>query len=722
MATRYEVLMTLPPGGNGQRTRLALQQNDDGIARPAVLRAVMEGVTPFAAPAAKDVLALIDVVELDGTRWGVFELAPGATLRELAEVHAVAKRLPALGLVARVVVDAAKAIGAVHRLTPPAAHGGISDAALLAGFDGVTQVLDFGAPRSSRMMAPEQLRGAVATPPTDVFCLGAALHSAVTGYQGPYASAVSKGLDTLPWTSGHSDEGDPGLDQVMREALHPAPNMRWPDALTFAEQLESVAGRVMIDRNALAQVLRTLFGDRYTALRDAAEGRKRPASSPPAPRMSRPDLPAPRPSRANMPLLKAELVDAPPRPTGDGLRAPPASSPTANLRSPRPSVGAARPPRASPGKVPEGKRSTRENDVPLDEGGDVPTGASPALMDEASVVLDDAEISKPVARPSAPRDTDFDPSATTPAHKLKVPVPANFAAEGTDPRQPPRSSRPATTGLQVKMQTEEERALARGQEKISTSDLDPEERDDGLGGVPWNESEDGALGAEITDQPTNVRRRPKLDEEEPLEGDEGEVSAEPGADEVQGDATEPPKRMPRVAAARAEVPVKKRGGAARAMIAFLLLAMAAGGGYVALMRPDLMAKARARIRAQLGQKPEPVPEALPAEPVDAGEAAPTDGGPAEAAVVPGLPASDDAGEAGDGGASAAASPDAGSAAAEAQDAGAAAATDGGDSEEESDDGGTVSDGGPGDEDETAPPPTSGKPKKKPVKKKHHRHR
>ncbi|MFT3836206.1 MAG: hypothetical protein QM723_04310 [Myxococcaceae bacterium] len=640
MGIRYDVVMTLPPSGNGQRTRLALQHGDDGIARPAVLRMLMEGVTPFSAAASGDVLGLIDVITLEGARWGVFELVPGVTLRELVEVHRVAKRLPALGLSGRVVVDAAKAIGALHRQSPVVAHGGLSDAALLAGFDGVTSVLDLGAPRSSRMMAPEQLRGAPATPTTDVFCLGAALHAAITGYDGPYASVVTAGLDTLPWK--HA-EGSPALDQVLREALHPAPNMRWPDAIAFAEQLESVLAQDLIGKDALSGVLKTLFKDRQAALRDAVDQRRGGA---PAPRPSRasmtprssgnlpivsavvdaaPPVPAPRPSikSVKLPEWPADLPDDESGPDQKtevrglnieppGAESPNSNPPTVSLR-PRPSIS--KPPRSSPSKPPPKVVQIEEAPVDLGEIDDVPTGAS------HEAIIDDSDLSHVPEAPALSEHTDFDPGATTPGHKLKVPVPNNFDVD------PPRR---LSTGLQLKMQTEEEKEAARGQEKISTADLDPDERDDGLGG-------------EITDEPTNVRARPKLTSDSM-----DALPVEPGIDDVEGDPTAPPKRMPEVLDSAADLEAagaKKKGGAARLVIALLLLVIAGSSGYVVLMRPDLVAQVKARVAALRGQ-PAPVPEDLGVD-LDAGVTLDADGG--EAAVPVPAPLDLDAGEAPDAG-------------------------------------------------------------------------
>lgn len=654
MAIRYDVAMTLPPSGNGQRTRLALQHGDDGIARPAVLRMLMEGVTPFSAAASGDVLGLIDVITLEGARWGVFELVPGVTLRELIEVHGVAKRLPALGLSGRVVVDAAKAIGALHRQSPSVSHGGLSDAALLTGFDGVTSVVDLGAPRASRMMAPEQLRGAPAAPSTDVFCLGAALHAAITGYGGPYASVVTVGLDTLPWK--HA-EGSPALDQVLRQALHPAPNMRWPDAIAFAEQLEAVLANELIGKDALAAVIKTLFKDRQAALRDAVDQRRGGAPAPrpsrtsmtprsggnlpivsavveaappvpaPLPRVSRAELPAPRPSVKNvkLPDWPADLPDDESGPDQKtevrGLNAEPPGTappgdnpPTVSLR-PRPSISKA--PRSSPSKPPP--RAVKLEEAPdLGEIDDVPTGAS------HEAIIDESDLSHIPEPPELSAETPFDPGATTPGHKLKVPVPNNFDVD------PPRR---LSTGLQVKMQTEEEKEAARGQEKISTADLDPDERDDGLGG-------------EITDEPTNVRVRPKLTSDSM-----DALPVEPGIDDVHGDPTEPPKRMPDVQDSEADLEAagvkKKGGGAARLMIALLLLVIAGSSGYVVLMRPDLVAQVKARVAALRGQQPAPAPEDLGLD-LDAGVALDADAGDLPA-VVP-APLEPDAGEVVDAGA------------------------------------------------------------------------
>ncbi|MEW5741252.1 MAG: hypothetical protein AB1938_20185 [Myxococcota bacterium] len=249
----YDILSTLPPGSTS-RTRLAMR---DGR-RKVVLRVVREGVEPFLPEKTPEaVLPLIEISEQQGVRYAVYDYLRGVTLRELVEALREGDQPVPLALAARIVVDAARAVGQLHGTHPPVpAHGGLSDAAILIGFDGAVRVLDYGVPRPSRFQ-PSVPGGAHG----DVFALGAVLHSVLTDFAGSWADAVDDGVP-LPQPSAMHPEATPALDDVLARATSRAFAKRQVDAGMLADELEAVQGDALASRGELAEVLRRFFAAR----------------------------------------------------------------------------------------------------------------------------------------------------------------------------------------------------------------------------------------------------------------------------------------------------------------------------------------------------------------------------------------------------------------------------------------------------------------------------
>jgi serine/threonine protein kinase len=188
------------------------------------------------------VVRFVDVGEVDGLPYLVTELVDG---QDLATVMA-ARRVPvaeAAAILAAVCdgVAAAHAQGIVHRDLKPAN-------VLLAG-DGTVKVVDFGlaqlggdplvatltrtdvAMGTINYLAPEQRRSAKAVDArADVFALGVIFYELVTG-------ELPLGRFPLP-----SERGLPrACDAIVRRALDPDPERRYPTVVALAADLRSLA-------------------------------------------------------------------------------------------------------------------------------------------------------------------------------------------------------------------------------------------------------------------------------------------------------------------------------------------------------------------------------------------------------------------------------------------------------------------------------------------------
>lgn len=224
------VLLTTLPQGSASRTLLARLH-----ARVAVLRVVETEPSMGEFTGSSAVLPLREVTMLAGARHSVYDVVSALTLREVFEGFVSPGRRAPVGLVCTVVLSAARAVASIR---PARAHGGLSDGSLLISRDGVTRVMDFGAPRLSRFAL-----GLRPTAAGDVFALAAVLHSALTGFAGHYGDAVSDGVP-LPVPSMVNPDVPQAVDALLSRALR-----RDVSSLSslevFAEELEAAAPEIL---------------------------------------------------------------------------------------------------------------------------------------------------------------------------------------------------------------------------------------------------------------------------------------------------------------------------------------------------------------------------------------------------------------------------------------------------------------------------------------------
>lgn len=550
----YEPVSTLPAGVPTSRTRLA--KLTGGATRLAVLRELEEGATPFwPEPSSPNVLTLKEVTELEGKKHAVFDYVHGVTLREVVEALEEREVEVPLGFVGRVVVDAARAVAGI---TPARAHGGISDASLLIGFDGIVRVMDFGAPRESRFKAPGKTAFT-----SDVFSLGAVLHSALSEFGGSYASAVLDGV-RLPNVSQLHEEATPALDDVLQRALSRAVDNRQPDTEQLADELQAVLGdEQLFDTERVSQLVKSLFGaGTISDLSPLAPQRRGEEQG----------------EGARSEGLPPPVPDADPgRSLGvdDEQEAPTGSHPLFQPRTPLPDDDAA--PQLGP-------RDSMDIPVPLG-------GPAETAQDEEPAPTSLIGVEAPMA--AIPTTTQ--PDATNPRVDLeqlareRVSVKEERVAPDVVDTNPTLSSIPADTQPSLRPSTRNttshERKKARGQERIPTPPVGIE--------AASEEELPPALGDDFENAPTGVKKRPvkpppveEEQEEEPLEQQGTRRNVKPVS--------------------------------ARPIIAGLLVVLVVFIGVGALLKPE---KFHA-LRVKLGlAKPPPEPEPQPlAEEPDAGEA------------------------------------------------------------------------------------------------------
>jgi hypothetical protein len=197
------------------------------------------------------IVSVYDTVSTDRVDAIVMELVRGMTLREHLEEHGALRPARAVEIAA----DVADALNAAH--LSGIVHRDVKPANIMLADDGRVLVTDFGIAKAegggdltdtgsvlgtAKYVAPEQLRGDVADPRTDVYSLGAVLYEMLAGAP-PFdsdteaATALAR-LHQDPPPLAQRDTAVPGwLDTVVNKALDRRPDHRFSDAATMAEAL-----------------------------------------------------------------------------------------------------------------------------------------------------------------------------------------------------------------------------------------------------------------------------------------------------------------------------------------------------------------------------------------------------------------------------------------------------------------------------------------------------
>jgi len=197
----------------------------------------------------------------EGLHYYVMELVGGPTLAQrLADSGA-----PALAHAIHVGTDLLNALdavhhaGVIHRDVKPSNLFVLPQRAMLADF-GIARPPS-GLPRTAHnrpthaaegtpgYQAPEQIDGSPVTPRTDIYSAGAVIYEAITGRQYPRLGDVPS-WKRVPYR----------IARVLRRALRPAPDDRWPDARGFRRALWSAYVARYVQRTALLTVAGVALG------------------------------------------------------------------------------------------------------------------------------------------------------------------------------------------------------------------------------------------------------------------------------------------------------------------------------------------------------------------------------------------------------------------------------------------------------------------------------
>jgi eukaryotic-like serine/threonine-protein kinase len=314
-ASRYEMLATIASGGmatvyvgrmrgrGGFSRMVAVKRAHPHLLTDPTYRTMLVDEARLAAKLHHpNVVAVLDVEELEGELSLVMDYVEGASLYDLVEKGRESGRPVPPRIAVRVSLEACAGLHHAHTLVDEAGqplglvHRDVSPHNILVGLDGVSRLSDFGIAKHSEgvatttgvlkgklsYMAPEYLENSRLDARSDVFSLGVVVWETLAGqklfrgkneletFKKVVACVVPPLSSVVPWAS-------PRLDAILFAALARAPERRFQTADEFAMALEAQARQddLIATPAEVGACVRELFGDALAERR--AEVRRRSA-------------------------------------------------------------------------------------------------------------------------------------------------------------------------------------------------------------------------------------------------------------------------------------------------------------------------------------------------------------------------------------------------------------------------------------------------------------
>jgi eukaryotic-like serine/threonine-protein kinase len=382
------------------------------------------------------------------------EFVEGETLEELRRLGVGGKEL-SIEVGVRVVVDVLGAISAIHTHgAGGVAHGEVTAANAIVGFDGVTRVVR---PFRGRVAgktaeadwfsyaAPEVLKGAPADARADLYSVGVLLWETLSRRklfpkatrEGRAARTMPVGKPTAPTDAAWATP----LAAVAERALANDPAARYTTAAEMAAAVRLAVRSKLAMPPRVSAAVDKLAGEKILARRNANALPEASDAARVSVRPSRPPLPA----EATRALSSMRASSRPPTPNPGAVAMPvipkQAPLPSVATKTPAPKPVEARTgprPAAPPLKLAEAKAPESEEPISLEEFGEEPPTKPIAAVAAAAVVA-------PVvaAKPAAPAPVVAPPpvevmAAVTAAPVVPEPTPA-IAAPAVEPIVMPSS-------------------------------------------------------------------------------------------------------------------------------------------------------------------------------------------------------------------------------------------------------------------------------------------
>jgi serine/threonine-protein kinase len=299
---RYQLLKKIASGGMGQV--LLAKKGADDFEKIIVLKRILphlvedeEFFTMFKDEAKitmrldhPNIARINEFGVENGVHFIEMEYVAGEDLRRIEKRAAAAGRGIPIGVIIRIIADAAAGLDFAHKARDAKGqplnlvHRDVSPQNVLVGFDGSVKLIDFGVAKAAGRaqhtatgilkgkfpyMSPEQAEGDDLDSRSDVFALGIVLWEQLTGrrlFKGENDLATQRLVRAcqVPAPSQVEPSVPTGLDPIALKALSKNREDRYPDAAALRNALEEFALQAAIPHSAanLSSFMQELYAER----------------------------------------------------------------------------------------------------------------------------------------------------------------------------------------------------------------------------------------------------------------------------------------------------------------------------------------------------------------------------------------------------------------------------------------------------------------------------
>nr|WP_240359938.1 serine/threonine-protein kinase [Pyxidicoccus trucidator] len=315
---KYEVVTQLSVGGMAELF-LGFTSGPGGFRKYVVIKRILPDVRDneqfermfldeariTAAFNHPNIAQVFDLGQEDDGLYLAMEFIAGQNLNQITGGCLRKKQQMPIGFTLSVARDVCMALHYAHTFTAasgepsPVIHRDVAQKNVMVTYDGVVKLLDFGIAKAkgslertsagtvkgtTGYMSPEQVRGDKLDGRSDLFSVGVMLHELITGarlFAGKNErDEMMKILEApIPWPSHVAPHVPEEVSKVVMQALERSREKRFLNGRDMARAIEAAGGRLLMDSDHRASMMKELFAERMAATRSLLESAEGTANS-----------------------------------------------------------------------------------------------------------------------------------------------------------------------------------------------------------------------------------------------------------------------------------------------------------------------------------------------------------------------------------------------------------------------------------------------------------